>query len=565
MNRQNILKTAIMLAATLLIAACTNDEMADSQPETLPEGMYPLTFTATQADIVASPQTRVTDSDEGDVHKSKWTANDQIKIKVSEGGNDMETTCTLDGDGKITKYNPQVYWKTNQKSTINAWYSNITDYSTVTSNTVSLANQSDGLAYVLKADEKTDVNYKSDNIPLQFKHQLAKVRVKLEKRIYEGNLDGATVKMKGCYNSCFVNDGAVTGNTIGDITMHKATYGNNTYYEANVVPGTTLKGNAFEISVDGKITTANLTSGITLTAATVHTVTLTIDNKKLTEITSGTITEQGDYIMTGDISEKVTLNGDDISLILYNVSSSGGIEIKSGTPTIQIKGTNNSLTEAGIVLAPNANVVIQGDGSLESKLTIRTTKTVGIGVLTDETNCGNITIKDVEVDVEVGPPSEAAAIGGTDGLGNGCGNILIENSVVRAKGGKGAAAIGSGFMADGYRIGAITINYSKIYVTAGQKDSRGAAACIGFGSYADNAIGRGPQKLGLVTITTTESKNVFFGADRFKAIDENGNEVTTGFYKVGKTTYAAAQEWQSWSGLMFGGTELASKDDIGYQ
>lgn len=27
MNRQNILKTAIMLAATLLIAACTNDEM----------------------------------------------------------------------------------------------------------------------------------------------------------------------------------------------------------------------------------------------------------------------------------------------------------------------------------------------------------------------------------------------------------------------------------------------------------------------------------------------------------------------------------------------------------
>lgn len=271
--------------------------------------------------------------------------------------------------------------------------------------------------------------------------------------------------------------------------------------------------------------------------------------------------------MAGNISEKVILDGDNISLILDKVTSSKGIEIKRGTPTIQIKGTNNSLTEAGIVLASNANVVIQGDGSTSSKLTIRNTKTVGIGVLTDETNCGNITIKDVEVDVEVEPSFQAAAIGGTykSGFGNGCGDILIENSVVRAKGGKGAAAIGSGFMTDGYKIGTIIINESKIYVTAGQRDKSGAyAACIGFGSYADNSSGKGSQELGLVTITTTESKDVFFGADRFKAIDEKGNEVTTGFYKVGKTTNADAQKWQSWSGLMFNETMLASKDDIGY-
>ena len=570
MNRQNILKTAIMLAATLLIAACTNDEMADSQPETLPEGMYPLTFTATQADVVASPQTRVTDSDEDGIHKSKWTDGDQIKVVVSEGGNDMETTCTLKNDGSIESYTPPVYWKTNQESTINAWYSNITDQSTVTSNTVNLADQSKGLAYVLKADEVTDAKYNSKNISLNFKHQLAKVRVKLEKRIYEDDLSDATVKMKGCYTSCTVSNGVVTaGGTTGDITMHKATYGSDTYYEANVVPGTTLKTNAFEISLNGKTTMANLKKEIKLDKGNVYSITLAIDNKELTEITSGEISKSGDYIMTGNISEKVTLRGDNISLILYNVTSSGGIEIKSGTPTIQIKGTNNSLTEVGIVLAAsNAHVVIQGDGSSKSKLTIRNTNTVGIGVQKDETNCGNITIKDVEVDVEVNPSSKAAAIGGTYGFGSGCGNILIENSVVRAKGGMGASAIGFGFIGGKYEIGTITINNSQIYVTTvcytyPDSPSDGKyGACIGFGCFVNPDQ---TQTVGLVTITTTETEDVFFGADRFKAIDANGSEVTTGFYKVGKTTNTQFQGGQSWSGLMFRGTELASKDDIGYQ
>lgn len=563
MNRDRIMKIACLLATTLLVVACTNDAYTDGNGTSLPEGMYPLTFTATQADIVASPQTRVTDSDEGGVHKSKWTAGDQIEVIVKGGDNDTKTTCTLKEDGSIDSKGPQVYWKTTKKSTINAWYSNIETHST-TSSTVSLADQSKGLAYVLKADEMTE-NYKSDNIPLQFKHQLAKVRVKLEKGTYEGNLSNATVKMKGCYNSCSVNDGAVTGSTTGDITMHKATYGSDTYYEANAVPGTALKGNAFEISADGKITTANLTSGITLTAATVHTVTLTINKKEPTEFTGGEINQPGDYIMAGVILEEVTLNCDNISLILDNVTSSKGIEIKRGTPTIQIKGTNNSLTEAGIVLASNANVVIQGDGSLESKLTIRNTKTVGIGVQTDGTNCGNITIKDVEVDVEVEPLSGAAAIGGTygsgPGFGNGCGDILIENSVVRAKGGKGAAAIGFGTIAEGYEIGTITINKSEIYVTTVSRSTGDYGACIGFGSLVDPDR---TQTLGLVTISTTESEDVFFGADRFKAIDEKGNEVTTGFYKVGKTTNTKMQGDQSWSGLMFKGTMLASGDASGY-
>lgn len=172
MKRKGFLQTACTLtAALLLLAGCTQNELFDGQGEPLPEGKYPLTFTATQGEPVASPQTRVSDYGDADGnHKSKWTTGDRIKVVVSAGGNAMETTCTLDANGNITGYDSQLYWKTTQTSKINSWYSNITGQAT-TSNTVNLADQSSGLAYVLKAEEKTDVNYRSDNISLSFKHQ----------------------------------------------------------------------------------------------------------------------------------------------------------------------------------------------------------------------------------------------------------------------------------------------------------------------------------------------------------------------------------------------------------
>ena len=119
MKRLRIVQTACALASLLMLAACTQEQLADSDVQNLPEGAYPLTFTATQGEPVASPQTRVSDYDDTDgSHKSKWTNGDRIKVVVSEGGNDMETTCTLAENGNITNYNPQLYWKTTQTSKI---------------------------------------------------------------------------------------------------------------------------------------------------------------------------------------------------------------------------------------------------------------------------------------------------------------------------------------------------------------------------------------------------------------------------------------------------------------
>lgn len=339
MKRLRILQTVCLLAFLLMLAACTQDELTEGNVTSLPKGMYPLTLTATQGEVVASLQTRVSDYEEGDNHKSKWTINDQIRVVVSEGGNAAETTCTLDENGNITNYSPQLYWKTTQSSKINAWYSNITGQNT-TSNTVSITDQSKGLAHVLKADEMTSINYKNKNISLNFKHQLAKVRVKLTAGTYTGNLNSATVNAKG-YTTCTVINGTVSGSDEGYIPMHK----NSEYYEVNLIPGTKLKDAAFEISANGKTAKANLTNEITLAAENVYTLIITMNAAGPEKVTEGeTITKSGDYIMQGTFTQGVTLNGDNIKLTLDGVTANIGnaIKVTGGSPTLIVKGTNNS-------------------------------------------------------------------------------------------------------------------------------------------------------------------------------------------------------------------------------
>lgn len=409
MKRKGFLQTACTLTAALLLAAvCSQDELSGGKGEPLPEGKYPLTFTVTQGEPVASPQTRVSDYDDTDgSHKSKWATGDRIKVVVSEGSNDMETICTLDENGNITNYNPQLYWKTPQTSKINAWYSNITGQATVTDNTVNLADQRSGLAYVLKAEEKTGVSYKSGSISLQFKHQLAKVRVKLVNGTYQGDLTNATVKINSQYTSCTISNRTVTvsGTTTGDITMHKAAYDDgDTYYEANVVPGKALKDQAFTITAGEKTTQANLESGITQTAGNAYTYTVTVNAAGPTTYPAGNaipkITDDGEYIIEGNgaqTTNSIVISGSPtVTLKNVNIKSNLGIEIKSGNPTILIDGTNQLQSSNGSTIAltsENANVTIKGSGT-NPTLTVTSGKyQAGIGG--NDTSCGNIHIEGI--------------------------------------------------------------------------------------------------------------------------------------------------------------------------
>lgn len=475
-----------LLVGTSFLSSCSNEEMTDNPVETLPEGMYPLTFTATQGEVVASPQTRVSDYDNEGTHKSKWDTGDQIKVTVKENstGTEATTTCTLNESGNITSYNPQLYWQTTGNHTINAWYSNIKDQSPTATNTVSLTDQSSGLAYVLKADQLTDKNYKSENIALAFKHQLAKVRVKVVKGTYTGNLNVTAVSVNG-YTSCNVSDGSVSqGGNRGSIQMKH----NGDYWEANLVPGEKALGNTVTIEADDKTTTCTLASAVTLTAAQMYTCMVTVMSKNYTPDNLPNEITEGEYTISGTGTKTITINGSP-KVTLNNVTITNDnipIRIISGNPTLIVNGettlTSTNSDAAGIQLeGESTHVKIQGKGTLVIK-----NKGAGIGSKKGGT-CGNIHIDGITVKIET---KEGAGIGGGD-TGN-CGDIKIENTDITIKKPEGSAAIGCGASIAGWvvtKCGNIEISNSNVVATVGNYYAAFPAAIGCCGAFNDSTKG----------------------------------------------------------------------------
>ena len=91
-----------------------------------------MTFTAMQGEVVATPQTRVSESPDG--ASSQWTEDDQIKVQIGKG---MAGTYALNVDGTIKNTIESAYWQSNEKNQdITAWYSassnpNLKDQSSV--------------------------------------------------------------------------------------------------------------------------------------------------------------------------------------------------------------------------------------------------------------------------------------------------------------------------------------------------------------------------------------------------------------------------------------------------
>lgn len=497
----------------MTLASCSQDELAE-QGTALPEGMYPMTFTAVQVAPENTPQTRVSENPDGG--SSEWSGGEVIKVTVSGAGN---TDCTLDKSGRITKYNPQLYWQNTGEVTVNAWYSNIAGQSTVTEKTVSLADQSDGLAYVLKAAETT-AQYKDQNIKLKFSHQLAKIRVKLENGTYQGDLSEATVRVKG-YTSCTVTNGDVSeGSEVGYITMHK----NGDWYEANLVPGTLQTSETFEISTSDKTTKASLKDDVSLEKGQVHEITINVKQATLKPI-DGKFTVNGGNVLIKDHTgnEPIVVNGN-ATITLDNVKLTTEVtamEINNrATVTLNVVGTNNLLVStngSGIGAHENCNITIQGDGTGNSKLTVSSGEghNVGVGFITvagtATYNYGDIEISDVTLSVTAsngGGGTAGAAIGVTGSVAGwanwiNCGNITINNSNITANSKGGAAGIGTGLWSMQHlSMGVISIAGSTVTVTSGDNGFGWYPACIGMG-----VVQCGSEANGGVTIEKIEIKD----------------------------------------------------------
>lgn len=470
-----ILSKMIFGAALLMLAACTNDEPVESN--TLPEGKYPLEIASVTMNVESSsepwgvnaPQTRVAESADNGM-SSVWTDGDRIGVRI---GNDTETgiyVVNVDKETGNVTVTPEkaVYWKNKQPASITAWYP--------VDEKIDFTHQDQRLAYLLKGESSADADYNT-SATLAFTHQLCKVRVKLAGD-KASDVQAVTVRS---YPTT-TNTQGTSGNNEGTpdyYPMLKATYGNETYWEANLLPGSLKADDTFRMSSDGKqFEQVKLTGDVPIVPGKVHTITITV-NQKPTEIDLSTyngpspLTVSGTTIIKGNGQTKdlqiniedgsdVTLQNVDLShtgsapivckgdvsltlagsntlaatSVAWNSKTGTGIYVESGTLTINAEsgaslaisrtgGGVNQVYGAGIGVTENAELIINGgtitvDGIASPGYECG----AGIGGFDSETS-GNITIAGGTI--TIGQPSWwSAGIGG--GSNGNCKNITITGS-----------------------------------------------------------------------------------------------------------------------------------------
>ena len=513
MNKDRWKKLMYGLVAALLLSACSQDEPTENSTA-LPEGEYPLQIGSVSltAEVSEQPWTRMAESEDG--NSSVWDGSETIGVQLGS----ENTTYQVNADGTLTLMGKPLYWQNTQTATITAWYP-------ATDGTLDLSDQSAGLKYVLKGTGTS--NYQSA-VTLNFSHALAKVRV-----VPSGSQVGDVQKVEiYSYTTCTHMQGTVSGANEGWITMQYVS--DKGYYEANVVPGQPIMQFRINETVEGMLDD----SGVTPVAASLHTINLTVGNKVLTG--GETVTEPGDYTISGNITEGITINGDGITLTLdgATVNTSGiGINVQSGSPTIKVSGTGNSVTSStatAIHVNGGTTLTIEGVNGTDDKLTTTGGNVNGTamgsgnaGAGIGSSNGGNIVIRNVTIEAKgntyshfTGPQSGGSAAIGSSVPGY-CGDITIDNATIIATGGYRAAAIGmSGCLADSYypdlKIGKIHISHSVITAQGGD-----GASAIGLAWMDDLYLSS--AYAGEIYIETDETSTAFLGR-----LTSSGN------FKIGK-------------------------------
>ena len=272
--------TLILAATTLLLAACTQDELAE-QGNALPEGEYPLELTATGMRAVATPSTRGTlDGD--------WEGAQGKKVAVMVNGDTKEYTLASFGDYKtatLTSDDPFYWTSTDETMTVEAWYPCLT---TLPGKWEVPADQSAGMPVdkdFLHA--KQTISFSSrDEAGLTFEHCLAKVVINIQQSDYLDSYDGElSVQLTGLLttgevthyadNILIPGDNSTGGTSITPHRLDTPADGAFASYEALVIPQAPNLNSAIEIKVGGAVYSF-LTNSITFASSCVHTFDITV-------------------------------------------------------------------------------------------------------------------------------------------------------------------------------------------------------------------------------------------------------------------------------------------------
>lgn len=202
MNRSklHLLRNMAALLLCASAASCSQDDMPQTGGTPLPDGKYPLAFTAR----VEGMATRSTGKDE-------WAEGDMIGVRI---GTDDATGCyELNSDGSMKNVITPVYWQSTAPTTVTAWY----PYEGKKS--VDISDQSKGFVNIdFLTATAPEQNYQS-SVSLKFEHQMAKVSYTLKKGdgITDEDLRGAVVQIAG-YTKASFSEGILTGMVDGWIT-----------------------------------------------------------------------------------------------------------------------------------------------------------------------------------------------------------------------------------------------------------------------------------------------------------------------------------------------------------
>ena len=494
-------------------ASCSHEEMADAVGET-PIELTATLGTATRADN--GLQTAFGENDEVGVYiltskdgtTSKMTGNELFKVAGSDNRL-VSTTGTryfFPTDGSATSIYAYKPYINNGTTGIEGQTFKVSTNQTTTADYIA----SDLLCGV--PETGNPVAATPNAINLTFSHQCAKLVVNLTAA--DGiSLDGATLQTSdviiGMTHSGLL-DYPFTPNEEAPreaITFGTLTADAQQTHVALLVPQTINSGTGFvriAFSDASNPLVLTLPNALTLEAGKEYTLNITARRTQL-EMTGisiapwqacsggdgdlsgkmplhiallpATYTVEEDAVLTGTATDKAITIADGKKVVLKNVNLSNGYIYCRGDAEICLKESNiinGKYGISGIRVCNECTLTITGDKDATLNVT-GGPECAGIGGGQNGSRCGNIIIKNVNITAR--GALDAAGIGG--GEEGHCGNITIMDANVSATGSTGGSGIGAGKSG---KCGTISISNSIIYASAGTD----AAASIGKGRYVSS-------------------------------------------------------------------------------
>lgn len=287
------------------------------------------------------------------------------------------------------------------------------------------------------------------------------------------------------------------------------------------------------------------------------------------------ITDDGYYVITTNgkkTTNTITISGNatvQLKNAVIDYAYGNGIDVKSGSPTIIVSGTENRVTSknaTAINVCNGATLTIKGTNGTKDKLTAQggstytpgSPSTAGAGI--GSSDGGNIVIENVSIEAAGGNGKQDGNYdSGGAGIGSSssarCGYITISNAVITATGGNGAPGIGMGVgkNASAPTMGEINIKFSTITATGGS-----LASAIGFPDTQYFGSSTTTLTVGGIYIQTSETSETFLS--RLKCNLGNSSNVT--IYKIGKgrtsdnISYLPPDGSAFWDGVMLEALEI---------